>query len=174
MKTIEKKIYKGIPKEFLELIEKYEDNNGLIREKARHSLVNMGTRVVPYLHKLADIDDDTFRWEICKTISEIADENSIDILIKVLKDPNGDIRWIAAEGLIHIGRKSIPSLLREIMHSNDSLFLREGAHHVISKLVYNKDKDRFLSLLDSLESKSETSELAPLEASRLLSGIKKQ
>ena len=46
----------------------------------------------------------------------------------------GEIRWLAAEGLIHIGNKAVKPLLRALIEHPDSLWLREGAHHVLYDL----------------------------------------
>ena len=68
--------------------------------------------------------------EAAKIIELIANRTSIPVLIDLLEDTEFDIRWIAAEGLIKIGRRTIRPLLRSVRDGKNSILLNEGAHHV--------------------------------------------
>lgn len=166
--TTPEHIYSEFPEKISELIRKLEGKNGLTRKEAREELVSMNTKILPYLHKLTKVNQDVLRWEVCKTIADIGDIFSVFELMRLLNDSKSDIRWVAAEGLINIGRKSVPYLLKEIILSNDSLYIREGVHHVLRELFTKQEKSQFHSLLKSLEYSGETSELAPLEATKAL------
>jgi len=88
---------------------------------ARTSLVKMGKTIISQMHKLLDSENDSLRMEAAKIIELIADRRSIPLLINLLDDPKFDIRWIAAEGLIKIGRRSILPLLKSVREGESSL-----------------------------------------------------
>src|SRR5664280_2213328 len=72
----------------------------------------MGKTVIPQLHRLLDSKNDLLRSEAAKIVEPISDRRSIPFLIRLLDDKEFEIRWIAAEGLIKIGRRSILPLHR--------------------------------------------------------------
>ena len=57
-----------------------------------------------------------------------------------LEDARSGIRWLAAEGLIAIGREALPPLLQALIHQSDSEWLREGAHHVFRAWLREKER----------------------------------
>ena len=67
---------------------------------------------------------------------------SIQVLLEALSDKEFDVRWLAAEGLIRIGRKVVVPLLETLVEHSDSFWLRDGIHHVLhdmnrGRLSYN-------------------------------------
>lgn len=81
----------------------------------------MGKTIISQMHKLLDSENDSLRMEAAKIIELIADRRSIPLLINLLDDTKFDIRWIAAEGLIKIGRRSILPLLKSVREGESSL-----------------------------------------------------
>jgi HEAT repeat protein len=71
--------------------------------------------------------------EAAKIVELIADRRSIPLLINLLDDKEFEIRWIAAEGLIKIGRRSILPLLKSVRDGESSYFHNKGAHHVLNQ-----------------------------------------
>jgi len=71
------------------------------------------------------------RWEAAKALSQIANPASIQALLEALSDKTFEVRWMAAEGLIRIGRKAVIPLLEALVEHSDSYWLREGIHHVL-------------------------------------------
>lgn len=138
---------------------------------ARSTLVEMGKTIVPQLHKLLESRNETLRMEIAKIVELIADRRSIPILISLLDDKEFEIRWIAAEGLIKIGRRSICPLLKAVRDGKSSFFFNKGAHHVLLSLVTENEKDKLMTLLLSLDNFHELGETAPVEASNALKSI---
>ena len=118
----------------LELITILGSKNGLERKESRKKLVKMGKQVVKFLEQeYENINEDkneTFRWELIKSLQQIGAPSSIPIFIKALEDEESDIRWLAAEGLINVGVDSIEPLLKELVKNSDSIFVCAGAHHV--------------------------------------------
>ena len=74
-------------------------------------------------------------------------------LVATLEDSNFGVRWLAAEGLIAIGREVLPPLMEALTKHSDSAWLREGAHHVLHDLA-NRDpevKDFVAPVITALE-----------------------
>ena len=94
-------------------------------------------------------------------------------LIEALNDKIFDVRWLAAEGLILIGRGALAPLLQALMEHPDSLWLREGVHHVLHDL----DKGDLIEILQpvifSLEG-FEPSVEAPLAVQTTLKALVKK
>jgi len=135
MENNSKKIKKS---ELQELIIKLGSDNGLERQKARKAFVKMGMDSIDFLMELLSHPKHIYRWEAVKTLEEIADPVSIPLLIQALEDDKSDVRWIAAKGLIKIGKHSIKPLLKILETKSDSVFVLEGAHHVFFELRENK------------------------------------
>jgi HEAT repeat protein len=132
---------------------------------ARKTLVNMGNSIIPKIHKLLYTNNLLLRMEVAKIVELIGSRKSIPELIRLLEDPEFDIRWIAAEGLIKIGRRSIVPLLKTIHEGQNSLYIGEGAHHVLQSLLNEKEKIALTTLLQSLDNFHELGETSPTQAS---------
>lgn len=144
----------------IELIKQLGSDSGIIRQKARFELVAIGKQAIPHLIGLQYSKEQHIRWEAMKTLSQIADPSCIPILIKALENHIFDVRWLAAVALIEIGHASVVPLLEALESRNDSLFLREGAHHVLKFL---KSKNEFVDnfgIITMLESVSQHSLLS--------------
>ena len=143
-------------------------NNYQKKINARRYLVDMGKEILPQLNKLVLSKNIHLRKEASKVIEIIGDKDSIPVLINLLDDDDGSIRWIAAEGLIHIGRESIVPLLSKIVEEGDDTYLKMGARHAFLMLFSNDEKNHFQPLLQSLKNYNNISILAPVEAFRAL------
>ncbi len=108
--------------------------DGEIRRKARQLLVKVGEPAVPYLIQALTQPNKQVRWEAAKALSKIGSVTAAPALVEALKDDGSGIRWLAGEGLIKIGRDGLPALLHALIRYPDSIRLRDGAHHVLSKL----------------------------------------
>lgn len=158
----------NFPVDIADLVIKLADDNGILRKQARETLVKYGSDVVPYIHLVTATDDIQLRWEASKILEQIGNERSIPILIDLLVDEESDIRWIAAQGLINIGKASVIPLLKQVKHHGDSIYIREGAHHVLWGVFDETERDRFMDLLDALDNESETSERILIEANKAI------
>ena len=104
-------------------------------QKARKTLVSIGKpAVVPLVKALADKKEQV-RWEAAKSLGQIADPTAITALLEILEDKDFDIRWLAAEGLIAIGKNGLVPLLETLIKRSDSVWFRNGAHHILSDLA---------------------------------------
>jgi len=138
------------------------------KHNARITLVNKGKKVIPHMLRMLSSNNRLHRMEAAKVIELVADKSSIPLMIKLLNDQVFDIRWIAAQGLIRIGRKSIKPLLKSVCSCKNSLFLDNRAHHVLNMLLYENEKLELRSLMLSLDNYHETGETAPAEAFKAL------
>jgi HEAT repeat protein len=80
--------------------------------------------------------------------------------VKALEDDMFDVRWLAAEALIIIGKEALVPLLQALTRHSDSLWLREGAHHVfhdIEKERFEKMVQPVLAALEDVEPSLEVS-----------------
>lgn len=122
----------------LHLVDKLCSDNGLERKDAMKELVKIGHPVLDYLSEMLSAPKHKYQWEALKVTEEIGDPHAIPVFLKFLEDENSDLRWIAAEGLIRIGRESIGPLLNLISEKYDSVFVLDGAHHVFYDLNVEK------------------------------------
>ena len=113
------------------LVADLSSEDGLVRVMSRRALVTIGGRSVARLTDALKSTKAVQRWEAAKALGDIGDPAAIGSLIRALEDEMFDVRWLAGEGLIAIGRRAIPPLVRDLVERRDSVWLMEGAHHVL-------------------------------------------
>jgi HEAT repeat protein len=136
--------------------------------KVKKELVKEGEKILPYMHELLRSDSRLIRKEAIKIVELISHKSSIPMAIEMLGDHVSEIRWIAAMALIRIGRASIRPLLEALVSSSKSYFLRQGAHHILSKLVVEDDPKELKQLVRILRHDSEIPESIPVKAAHVL------
>ncbi len=129
------------------------------------------SRITPKIHKLLNSENDAARMEAVKMVELIADRKSIPFLIGLLDDEVFDIRWMAAEGLIKIGRQSICPLLKAVRDGKSTLIFNKGVHHILLSLLKPEEKNKLIPLLQSLDNYHELGETAPVMASDALKSV---
>jgi hypothetical protein len=142
------------------------------RRKAREALVALGKPAVPSLIQLLSHSKPHVRWEAAKAIGGIADPIAAFALVNALKDRDGDVRWLAAEGLAALGRDALPPLLAALIEQAESGWLYEGAHHVCHVLVRKRGLGPILRPLLAALEKSEPEAASPLAAYTALSRLR--
>jgi HEAT repeat protein len=148
------------PKTIDSLIDNLASSDGFLRIKARQSLAAMGKQAVGRMVEALKNKKHWVRWEAAKTLAEIGDPAAALALINALEDDEFDVRWLAAEGLIHIGTKAVEPLLKVLTEQPDSLWLREGAHHVLHDLPESNFKQSVKPVLAALEDVQPSLEVA--------------
>jgi HEAT repeat protein len=121
-----------------QLVKDLGNDQGMKRKKARKKLVARGTDSIGVLTELVDNPKQILRWEALKSLEEIGSPESIPVFINALNNDFSGERWIAAKGLVRIGRKSLKPILELVSEKSDSVFVLSGAHHVIHDL---REKD---------------------------------
>ncbi len=133
------------------LIKALSSEDDGVRVRARSSLVAMGKAAIPPLAEALNDRDGLVRWEAAKALGEIGAPEAGPLLVKALEDEQFDVRWLAAIGLIGMNIKGLKPLLHALMEQSDSVFLREGAHHVIHDLTKGELRKYLAPVLAALE-----------------------
>ncbi len=121
------------------LIAKLADKNGAARRRARERLVALGGPAVGFLIELLGHHKAHLRWEAAKALGGIGDpRTAADLVLALEEDEDGDVRWLAAEGLIALGWDGLRPLLEALANRPGSVTLRDGAHHVCHNLGRRK------------------------------------
>lgn len=97
------------------LIAQLGTKDGEVRQRARQSLVAIGKPAVPLLIEALSNHDAQVRWEAVKTIGEIRAPIAAAALVETLEDEEFDVRWLAAEALIALGREAVVPLLKALL-----------------------------------------------------------
>ena len=137
-----------------QLIEDLRSSDGMVRQRARQSLVLKGEEAVDDLIQAFKEKKEPIHFEASKALSQIGSKKTIQTFIDALEDEEFSIRWIAAEGLIAIREDIIKPLLELLEHHSDSLQICEGVHHVFHDIVSRRiiDEKKREILLPVLES----------------------
>jgi HEAT repeat protein len=154
------------------LVADLDNQDGLVRVRARKSLVAIGSQAVEPLVQALGSKREWVRWEAAKALGQIGDPAAAQALIKALEDKMFDVRWLAAEGLTAIGHEALVPLLYALKEHSDSLWLREGVHHVLHNTEgghVNKILGPVLIALEGFEPSVET----PLAAELALESLTK-
>jgi HEAT repeat protein len=141
--------------------------NGMVRKQARENLVRIGKTALPYLVRLTKDHQSFVRWEALKTLTEIADPTSAPVFIAALADENMGIRWLAAEGLIALNKEGLKEILKSLELQKLHVFLRQGAHHVLSEYLKHHSEPELTELITQLEN-PDIRLLIPLTAHKIL------
>jgi HEAT repeat protein len=154
-------------KEVSDLIPDLVSNRTTKRQNARMRLSKISPLILDQLAKLITSKNKQLRWEVAKSLEDRSSLGSIPILLTLLADEESDIRWLAAEGLINIGRESVIPLLHEIIY-NESIYIREGAHHVLHSLLTGKERRDYHQLMRALKHNKSVKGTASLKAKEVL------
>lgn len=135
----------GRPDMIEALVADLGSSDGPTREQARLALVEIGPPAVgPLINALIVRNNPTY-WEAAKALSQMGSPESVPALVQALEDEEPGIRWLAAEGLIRVGRAGLEALLQALVSRPASAWLREGVHHVLHHLLDRGALDRAAS-----------------------------
>lgn len=109
--------------------------------------------IISLLHGPVSWKNQRVKTEVEQIILTIADKRSIPALIDLLDDNEYDVRWIAAESLIKIGRTSVIPLIRSIKNGKSSCFPGRGAYHVLENLLTKTEKRALQRIIAGSESR---------------------
>lgn len=133
------------------LIADLGSKDGLVRLRARVCLVAIGGKAVGSLVEALASKKRWVRWEAAKALGQTGDPAAAQALVRALEDEVFDVRWLAAEGLIAVGDKGLVPLLQALVERSDSMWLREGAHHVLHDISRGELKEIVRPVLAALE-----------------------
>lgn len=134
------------------LIDALGDDNGLVRQRARLQLEHFGRESIPALLEALQSPNAHIRWEAVQALGEIRDPKTATELVNMLMDEDTGVRWSAMEGLSRMGRDCLRPLLDCFVKNFDSLWMREGVHHILRVLKdRHKLNDRENILFEELD-----------------------
>lgn len=158
-----------------QLISDLGSDDGMVRQRARYALTQIGEPAVDALIRAFQEKNNPTHYEAAKTLSGIGSTKAIATLINALQDEDFSVRWVAAEGLISIGEPSIRPLLIAMELHAESGRLREGVHHVLHdwitrKLIDEQMRKILLPVLDAYRNfePAVSTRLAAIEALKQL------
>ena len=132
-----------------------------------------GFRAVKPLLEMLGSRNQQSRWDAAKELSLIHDPDTADALVALLTDHNPDVRWLASDGLIAMGRRALIPLLAGIEDNADSVWMRDAAHRILRVFVDEGLDNRLGRLLNSLESGAQLFEV-PVVAHTILADLKRE
>ena len=107
--------------------------------EARNALIALGVLACPALVEATRRADPNVRLGAFKVLARSATPDCAPALIEALQDPDGGVRYLAAQGLVAAGPRGIPGLLAALMRQSDSAWLHDGARHVFQALRQHPD-----------------------------------
>ncbi|MGE5221013.1 MAG: HEAT repeat domain-containing protein [Omnitrophica WOR_2 bacterium] len=124
----------------------------LKRQRTRLALIRLGSSAVPGLLEAMSSPNHHLRWETVKLLGKIGGPEAVLALINALEDPEFDVRWAAMDSLILLDCESVEPLLKALTECFGSVWLREGARHVLNVLRQRERlNDAEKRVLDSLK-----------------------
>ncbi len=161
-----------------------------VSESAHLCLLTLGKEALPLLLEALEDPHKWTRWEALKTLVEMRNPDLAPLLTRELENNDEDVRWLAAEGLMALGKPALPPLLKALIERPKSVWLLQGAHHVLKDLylgklhdgeskyyaLYSLDrelKQKMRPVLDELEN-DEPSLKLPLVAAAALDYLQKE
>jgi HEAT repeats len=133
------------------LVAELEASDGIRRRDTRERLVEIGRPAGPALITALASPSRSVRWEAAKALGQIRDPRATPALVDALEDVDPAVRWLAAGGLLALGQQGLVALLEALEQCSDSLWLREGAHHVLHTLIRDGLADEAVPVLQALE-----------------------
>ena len=133
------------------LVDLLSSADGVERHTAREQLEEIGSPAVPFIARALRAPREHARWEAAKALGEIADASAAPALVRALEDEKAAVRWLAATALIKMGRDALLPLLHGLEGNSDSIWFRDGAHHVLRSLIRDGVADEALPVLEALE-----------------------
>lgn len=116
------------------LIDDLSGGDGMARMRARETLALVGDPAVPRLQALLAGRDKRLRWEAAKTLAAIVDPGSLAEFLGLLDDPDSDIRWLAATGIIAVGPRAAKPVVQALASPSLSRGRLEMSRRILGEL----------------------------------------
>jgi HEAT repeat protein len=117
-----------------DLIAELGNNDFLKRQHARLLLIHHEPESIPALLDALENPKAQIRWEAASALGDIRDPETAPALTEMLMDEDTGVRWAAMESLINMGKKALRPILEKFIKDFESLWLREGVHHILHVL----------------------------------------
>jgi len=137
---------------------------------ARRALEAKGQDAVPPLIEALQHGKDMAPMHAAKALGKIGGPVAVQALVGALTNDDSGVRWAAAEALIAREYEAVKPVLRALIANNNSQFVREGAHHVLSEIDEEPMKSVLAPVVNALEDGVPELE-APLLAKKALDSL---
>lgn len=144
-----------------------KDHGGQERQHAREELIKMGSPAVPYLIEATHDHDAQRRWEAGKALGSVIDSRAAPALVVMLDDRELSNRWVAAHSLSLMGKPAVIAILQALVERGNSVWLREGAHHVLRDMAGSYLGKTIAPVLQALDN-TDAESLVPIAAHEAL------
>lgn len=114
-----------------ELIANLGDRDTFKRQHARLLLAQLEPESIPALLSALENPKAEIRQGAVNVLGDIRAIETAPALTDMLMDEETSVRWAAMEGLTRMGRDAIRPILEKFIKHFDSLWLREGVHHIL-------------------------------------------
>ena len=140
-----------------ELVDQLASNDPGERLKARSKLIAMGEVAVDQIVEAFGSDQQPLRWEAANCLRKIGSPQAIPALIVEIEEADADVGWLAAEGLVAIGEKSLIPVLASLTstHHKEIGQYYQNARHIIRTFACNEKYHLILQQLLLAFDKSE-------------------
>lgn len=140
------------------------------RMEARTELIAVGEAVVDEIVEAFGSEQQQTRWEAANCLRKIGSPRAIPALVAEIEEADTDVGWLAAEGLIAIGEKSLIPVLTSLTstkHAEIDHFY-QNAHHIIRTFACSKKYHLSLQSLLTAFGQSEPQMSVPRAAYEVL------
>lgn len=135
-----------------DLISELGNSDFLQRQRARLLLVHHEPESIPALLSALKNPKAQIRLEAVSALGNIRNPETAPALTEMLMDEETGVRWAAMESLINIGRKALRPILEKFIKDFESLWLREGVHHILRVLKERHElTEREIALFEKLD-----------------------
>jgi len=135
-----------------DLIAELGDGDSFRRQRARLLLAQLEPESLPALLDALESPRAEIRREAVSVLGEIHNPETAPALTNMLMDEETSVRWAAMEGLINKGRESLRPILEKFIKHFDSIWLREGVHHILRVLKDRHElNEREIALFEKLD-----------------------
>jgi HEAT repeat protein len=124
------------------LVEALKAGDRQVMGAAAEALQAIGSAAVSAVLPLTGDRDEQRQWHAYKVLSTTANPTATSALIAGLESSNSGIRWLAAEGLVKVGRPALRPLLQRLTGEKLSVWLRNGVVHALNKIRWADEPER--------------------------------
>ena len=154
------------------LLAMLQHKDGLVRQKGRLELTELGEAAVPGLCRvLLNAPAKEARWGAAKALGEIGSPESIPALLDALEDRSSDVAWLASAALNKLGHEAWKPILQRLVERGvESVTVRDGVRRALAGQTFGRYADLFRTVIDSLEfgELDEAGSIAAAEILRLM------
>ncbi len=159
--------------ELQQLVAQLASSNGNVRQAARQAIVAKGSAATPVLIEALSSQQKQVRWEAATALVALADPAAVSRLLDLCEsEQEFGISWLAAKGLVEIGRHSVEPLAQRLTEQPASYQLYRSAHHVFRELAHGNLREPLQPVLSALGG-YEPEVQVPVAAENLLLDLRK-